>query len=139
VKRDNEPVGLSIRQGAQQYRIDHGEDGCRCTNSQCQCNDGEEGDAGLAPDHARGEPHVAEKCFHSRLRRGRRGRGWPELAVARQGDEDFYPTNYPVVIYPIGQLRLEVVDEVATLLGRQRTHRFREWRTRRFAPQQFRD
>ena len=139
MQRDNEPIGLSIRQRSQEHRIDHRKDGCRCANPQGQRHDGEEGDAGLAPDHTQGKPRVTEKCFHSRLRRGRLGGGWPGLLLARNGDEHFYPTNYPIVVHAVGQLRLEIVDEVATLLCRQRAHRSREWRTGRFAPQEFRD
>ncbi len=59
-----------------------------------------------------GEPRVTEKCFHSRLRRGGGGVGLDTLS--RNGDEHFYPTNYPVVVHAVGQLRLEIVDEVAT-------------------------
>ena len=57
-------LGVRHRQGTQQHRIEHAEDGGVGADAQRQCEYGNHGEARAVRQHARGIPQVFLQGFH---------------------------------------------------------------------------
>jgi hypothetical protein len=55
--------GVGIRERTQQYRIDNTENGCVCSDTQGEGQDGNGGEDGILAEHSHAEPNVLDYCF----------------------------------------------------------------------------
>ena len=60
----DELLRLAVGEGAQQERAGDGEDGGVGSDGECEGKDGNEGEAGIALEHAQAEAEVAEQGGH---------------------------------------------------------------------------